>query len=107
MFGLCRKRRDDIPKRKKTLINLNTLLHHFPINCRQRLPLRPRQIHYLQLRQYHIIRIIIIDLFHSNAEYGMRPTTIHVHFMAAENLVFYPMVEQHDDVVVIGDFYVD
>jgi len=37
----------------------------------------------------------------------MRPTTIHVHFMAAENLVFYTVVEQHNDIVVIGDFYVD
>jgi len=80
---------------------------HFALPPNQRLPLRPRQIHYLQLTKYSIMRIIRQNLLHIHAENSMRARRVHVHPVTADYLVFDPVVEEGDDVVVGRDFDID
>jgi len=41
-----------------------------------------------------------VDLFYSHAENRVRPARVHIHSMAADNLILDAMVEQGDYVIV-------
>jgi hypothetical protein len=73
---------------------------HFPFTPSQRLPLRSRQIYYLQFAEDGVVWVASVDLLHSHAENRVRPARVHIHSMAANNLILDSMVEQGDYVIV-------
>ena len=61
------------------------------------LPLGASQVYNLQLAHDHIVRVVNLNLFESNAEDSVASAWSEIHFVAANCLILYTvMVEVHD-----------